>query len=565
MDSQPLPLMTECRLLLATLALALGDTASAAQIAGQPETKPTLVVAIAVDQFSADLFNEYRPLYRYGLKRLASGVVFPAGYQSHGATETCPGHSTILTGSRPSRTGIIANNWMDPMRIRAGKDGKPDNTVYCVEDETAPGTHSTSYVVSARHLRVPAMGDRMKEATPASRVVAIAGKDRSAVLMGGHHPDLALWWDGIVFSTYRNSPARLPRALPRINAAVTDEIAHPAMLSVPAQCRNREESIVISDKLTVGTLLPRKAGEATAWRSTPLLDTKTMDLVLATVDEMQLGKGPATDLLAISLSATDYVGHAFGTSGVEMCTQILALDATLDRLFTALDKAGIPYVAALTADHGGHDVVERNVRRGFPQIERVDGALHPDKMGPRIAQQLGLDGTALLGETASGDLYVNGLVPPARRAEVLAASVDAYRVHRQVAAVFTHAQLLATPTPGPNVDEWTLLERARASFDPERSGDLVVMLNENVSSVPPNIANTIAGHGSPYNRDRRVPILFWWKGIKPFEQPNSVETVDILPTLASLIDLAVPPSEIDGRCLDLLPSGETNCPTVFGR
>lgn len=552
------------RLLFTTLVLAIG-AASAAEVPGHAQPKPTLVVAISIDQLSADVFNEYRPAYRAGLKRLASGVVFPAGYQSHAATETCPGHSTILTGSRPSRTGIIANNWIDPTRIRAGKGGKPDNTVYCVEDESVPGTHSSSYVVSARHLRVPAMGDRMKDANPASRVVAIAGKDRSAVLMGGHRPDLALWWDGKVFSTYKDSKAQLPSALTRINAAVTDEIAHPTLLPVPAQCRNREESIVISDKLTVGTLQPRKAGEGTAWRSTPLLDTKTMDLALATVAEMRLGKGPATDLLALSLSATDYVGHAFGTAGVEMCAQIVALDATLDRLFTALDKAGIAYVAMLTADHGGHDVVERNVRRGFAQIERVDGALHPDKMGLKIAQDLGLDGSALLGEVSYGDMYVNGLVPPARRAEVLAAAVDAYKVHRQVAAVFTHAQLLATPAPGPNIDEWTLLERARASFDPVRSGDLVVMLKENVSGVPPNVANTIAGHGSPWNRDRRVPILFWWKGIQPFEQPNSVETVDILPTLASLIGLAVPPAEIDGHCLDLLPSAETNCPSATGK
>lgn len=553
------------RLLFTTLVLAVGGAVSAAEVPGLKPTPPSLVVAIAVDQFSADLFNEYRPFYRAGLKRLASGVVFPAGYQSHGATETCPGHSTILTGSRPSRTGIIANNWMDPTRIRAGKDGKPDNAVYCVEDESVPGTYSSSYVVSARHLRVPAMGDRMKDANPASRVVAIAGKDRSAVLLGGHRPDLALWWDGKVFSTYKKSTARLPQALSRINAAVTDEIAHPAMLPIPRQCRSREEAVVISDKLTVGTLQPRKAGEGTAWRSTPLLDTRTMDLVLATVAEMHLGKGPATDLLAISLSATDYVGHAFGTAGVEMCAQIVALDATLERLFTALDKAGIAYATVLTADHGGHDVVERNVRRGFAQIERVDGALHPDKMGTKIAAELGLDGTALLGEVAYGDLYVNGLVPPARRAEVLAAAVDAYGTHRQVAAVFTHAQLLATPQPGPNIDEWTLLERARASFDPARSGDLVVMLKENVSGVPPNVANTIAGHGSPWNRDRRVPILFWWKGIQPLEQPNSIETVDILPTLASLIGLAIPPAEIDGRCLDLLPSGETNCPSTTGR
>src|SRR3954454_4121901 len=114
----------------------------ASQSAAQAPTPPKLLVIISVDQFSANLFDEYRPQFSGGLARLASGTVFHNGYQSHPATETCPGHSTILTGDHPAHTGIIGNLWVDQTIAR------PDKTVYCAEDETVPGTTSLAYKVS---------------------------------------------------------------------------------------------------------------------------------------------------------------------------------------------------------------------------------------------------------------------------------------------------------------------------------------------------------------------------------------------------------------------------------
>ena len=156
---------------------ALSWVASAA--ADAPRKPPTLVVAISVDQFSGDLFNEYRAHFSAGLARLLEGVVFPRAYQSHAATETCPGHATMLTGVRPARSGIVANRWIDQSVTRA------DKTVYCMEDETIAGTHSKHYQPSLRHLRVPTLGERLKTVSAASRVVSVAGKDRAALLMGG--------------------------------------------------------------------------------------------------------------------------------------------------------------------------------------------------------------------------------------------------------------------------------------------------------------------------------------------------------------------------------------------
>src|SRR3954465_1041980 len=139
-----------------SLVTALGAIFASASSAQPQPTPPKLLVVISVDQFSADLFDEYRPQFTGGLARLASGTVFRNGYQSHAATETCPGHSTILTGDHPSRTGIIANSWVDQSVQRA------DKTIYCAEDERVPGSSSLHYTVSPDHLLATTLGERLK-------------------------------------------------------------------------------------------------------------------------------------------------------------------------------------------------------------------------------------------------------------------------------------------------------------------------------------------------------------------------------------------------------------------
>jgi alkaline phosphatase len=114
------------------------------------------------------------------------------------------------------------------------------------------------------------------------------------------------------------------------------------------------------------------------------------------------------------------------------------------------------------------------------------------------------------------------------------------------------------PPPSGPVDEWSLAERFRASFDPERSGDLVVALKPHITPIV-DVSTYVATHGSAWNYDRRVPVLFYQPGMAGFEQALPVETVDILPTLAALIRLPIPPAEIDGRCLDLDAGIDDTC------
>ena len=545
------------KILLAGVALALVSTGAAAQA---PQ-RPKLVVAIAVDQFSSDLFNEYRARATGGLKRLAQGVVFARGHQSHAATETCPGHSTILTGGRPARTGIIANDWQNPRAPRADAGGKPSYEVYCAEDETLPGSNSGNYTVSPRHLKMPTLGDRMKISMPGTRVVAVSGKDRAAVMMGGHNADLEIWWDGKAFTTYKANMASLPAALLAVNTRAMASVAKPVAFKLPLPCTGLSRDVAISPKMNIGTLQMRKPGDERGWRATPTFDQMTLDAALTAFDGMNLGRGTGTDVLAISFSATDYVGHRFGTEGAEMCTQMFALDVTLGRLFAALDKAKMSYAVVLTADHGGHDAPERNRQDGLPAAERADAMLSAGALGTRIAAQFQLPGSVLIGRGNFGDMYLSTSIPVEKRQAVLDAAIAAYRAHPQVAAVFSATDIAAAPAPQQPVDEWSLLDRVKASFDPDRSGDFIVLLKPFITPIPEALAASgfVATHGSPWGYDRRVPILFWWKGIAGFEQPTAIETVDIMPTLASLIGLKVPASEIDGRCLDIIAGPDSNC------
>ena len=540
-------------------ATALVSTAVSAQDSAPRAPEPKLIVAISVDQFSTDLFNEYREDFSGGLKRLANGVTFPNGYQGHAATETCPGHSTILTGSRPARTGIIANSWFDPSAGRPGKDGKTDYGVYCSEDSTVAGSNSSKYTVSPNLLRVPTLGDRMRAVNPASQVVAVSGKDRGAVMMGGHNTTLTMWWDGKAFRSYAGSEAAIPKGATLINNRAKAAIDKPARVKLPAMCASHSRAVAIGGDATVGTLPQRKPGDARTFRASGDFDALTMDLALAAFGEKKLGRGPATDVLAISLSATDYVGHTYGTEGAETCTQMVALDATLGRMFAALDKSKVPYVVVLTADHGGHDLPERNTIQGLPAAERADIKLMPQGVGPVLAKAFDLPEPAIMGDAPFGDMYLSAKIPAAQRAAVLDAAIKYYRQHPQVEVVFTKEEIAATASPSGPPEDWSLIQRARASFNPSRSGDFYVALKRYVTPIPNTSFGYVATHGSPWGYDRRVPILFWWKGVAPFEQPNGIETADILPTLASLIGLDVPKDEIDGRCVDLVAGVGSNC------
>jgi phosphonoacetate hydrolase len=559
METPPVKLKYLSTALATTLCLVAAGT-GLAQNSAPPAAKvtaatppPKLVVMIAVDQFSADLFAEYRGHFTGGLARLASGIVFPAGYQSHAATETCPGHSTILTGNHPAHTGIVANNYFDLSVTRE------DKRVYCAEDETVAGTSSKSgqYAASVNHLLVPTLGDLMKARDPKTQIVSVSGKDRSAIMMGGRAADELMWLVPTGLTSYRGtalSPTA-QQASTAIAAAIGE--ARPG-LSLPADCTTHDIAIPLEKGGSVGTgRMARDAGDYRRFQASPEADGAVLATAAALRQVRKMGEGSSTDLLIVGLSATDYVGHSTGTEGAEMCIQMAGLDRELGDFFARLDATGIDYVVALTADHGGHDLPERNRQNAWPDAQRVDKALSPAEIGKEVAEKLGLPQPLFYGD--GDDFYLSKTLTPAQRKSALAEILPRLRAHPQIEAVVTRDQLDAHPISKRAPDTWSLLDKLRASYNPQRSGDFIIVLKPRVTPIPEAGIGYVATHGSVWDYDRRVPILFWRKGLTAFEQPNAVMTVDIMPTLASVIGLPIDAGKIDGRCLDLLSGPENSC------
>jgi predicted AlkP superfamily pyrophosphatase or phosphodiesterase len=544
------------RSFLLAAAAAISVSPACAQPAVQATTAPgapRLIVALSIDQFSADLYDEYRPMLLGGIGRLSQGTVFRNGYQSHNATETCPGHSTIMTGARPSRTGIIANYWIDQSQARS------DKGVYCSEDERVPGSSSLAYTVSPYHLRVPTFGELLKKAQGGSRNVAVAGKDRSAVMMSGHDADQRWFWDGKTFVTDMKGVA-MPRSVAAAKQAVANAVAQDRPpLELPLACQPKATAIPIEGGGSpVGAnRFARKAGDLKNFRASPEFDGATLALAAALIEEMQLGRGTSTDIVSIGLAGTDIIGHTYGSGGAEMCLQLFSIDRDLGDFFRLLDSKGIDYLVVLTADHGGQDIPERKRLHGVPGAARVDAKLSAKDVGAAVGKQLGLKGPILYGEGSFGDMYVDRALSPADQTLAKAAAIAMFKAHPQVEAVFTKEQLAAATSPTAPPNEWSMLDRARASFDPERSGDFIVLLKRDVNPVAVT-TSYVATHGSPWDYDRRVPILFWRRGMSHTERNDSIETVDIMPTLAAVIGLTVDQKSIDGECLTGVQG--VNCP-----
>jgi predicted AlkP superfamily pyrophosphatase or phosphodiesterase len=543
-------------LCIATGALAQGAPQPAAQSAAQP---PKLVVVIVVDQFGANLFNQNRARFTGGLATLASeGLVYANGYQTHGMTETCPGHSTVLTGVHPNRTGIAANDWID----RA--TGKQEYCLAAPRNRLADGGKGDNGPVGPDNLRATGMGDWLKAASPRSRVFAVSGKDRGAINLAGARPDGAFWYtEGFGFTTYLRPGEQAERRLQpvaELNARVRARMkaAPPSWSYTRAECRTLAGDWPIAGEVFRSDLPPARF----TVDNSPLLDELTLEAAETLVREQSLGQGPAMDLLGVSLSGTDRVGHRYGTQGPEMCEQLHRMDAALGRFLDLVRTVPGGALVVLTADHGGSDFTERMALRGYSEARRIDPGL-VGRLNATMRTRFAL-GHDPLTQDGPG-LFVLGpdkrALPEARRAEIARATAELLRAEPDVAGAFTVDELAATPSAARSIapEELSLRERMALSNVPGRSPDVQFALGPGMSPFPGRVGGYLAGHGTPWDYDRRVPIIFWRTGSAGQERALPIRTVDIAPTLAHAAGLPAP-AGLDGRCLDLDGPAGAPCP-----
>ncbi len=519
--------------------------ANAASAPIRPEP-PRLVVVIVVDQFSSRYVDLYGHQWSQGLRRLfATGAHFPLAAYPYGYTVTCAGHHTIGTGAVPASHGLIGNDWYDRSLSRS---------VPCTYAPTVAPVSLGGGPVSEHHapamLRTPTFADELRlQAARTPRIVSISLKARSAIGLAGHPgPNTMVIWeeDNGSFAT---SEVYTKQPWPEVDEYVK---AHPITAAYgQAWTRVLPDSSYLFDDDVPQEPAPRlfphqltsKSGKpdggfVTLWERSPWSDAYLGDLAISLAGRLKLGQQPGTDYLAVSFSALDLVGHAFGPRSHEVQDVLARLDGVLGRLFAALDKSVGPnrYTVAFSADHGIVPMPEHSAALGIDAGRTSTGAAR-QAIQTALVTAFG-EGTYV---TAAG--VPNVVLAPGVLDRVLARPDVMKAVEAAVLAVPGMARLYWAPdlTAKTATDD-EILRSLRLSYVPGRSGDLMLVLR------PYWLASgSGTTHGSPYEYDQRVPVVFMGAGIQRGRYLTPASPVDIAPTLGALAGVHL--AHTDGRVL----------------
>jgi len=500
--------------------------------AAAPQQPPLLVVHLTLDQFRADYLDRWRPQLTGGLARLLrEGAVFTDAYQDHAMSETAPGHATVLSGRNPHSTGIVHNDEGVSDRNEPGE----------LLDVRGPGA-------SPWRFRGTELFDWMRARWPEARALSVSRKDRAAILPIGRARQAVYWYVGGRFTTSRYYADSLPPWLRAFNARSVaarapgltwNLLLDPAAYAEPDSMDFEH----FGRDFTFPHALPSdSAGAAADLVEMPWMDSLTLALALEGVRQMGLGTGDHPDLLAISLSTTDAVGHAYGPDSREIHDQVLRVDrylgAFLDSLARLRDPARI--VLSLTADHGVTSFPEWWNRHGDRQAQWVDvrGLVRADSA--RLAALAGPGRWIRSFETGLLVLDRPGLASHGVAVDSVVASIAAeLRGYTAVLRVDTRASLAARDT----ATDW-IARRWLNLAPPDLDAELFVTLKPHMSWG----SGGNAEHGQPSDDDTHVPIVFWGDGIRPGRYAGRVSVADIAPTLAAVLGVT-PLEPLDGVVL----------------
>ncbi|MEP6999160.1 MAG: alkaline phosphatase family protein [bacterium] len=499
-----------------------------AQAQTTASSKPTLVVLITIDQFRNDYLDRFGAQLTGGLARLTrGGAWFTNAHHDHAITETAPGHATLLAGRFPRSTGIMMN--------RIGVD---DDAVTLVGGGVGQGA-------SPKRFLGKTLVDWMAEQDRESRAFSVSTKDRAAILPIGRARAEVYWYSvNGQFTTstyYRDS---LPPWVVAWNARKFPETfaSRKWDLLLPESAYPEPDTVEAEGETgnTFPHIVPDDPARATnIVRGTPFIDDITLSFALHGVQSLALGASAHTDLLNISLSGTDYIGHRYGPDSREIHDQVLRVDRAiggfLDSLYRLRDSSRITIV--LAADHGVGTIPELAPASMKPAPHRVtlNGLLpglragllaaHVDTFAVDVDQQIVLiDRPAFIKASVNADSTVDVFAALVRKVPGVL-RVDRFRA------------LLADTLKDPIARRWS------HQFPANVNVELVVTLTP-LSTW----AGNIAFHGSPHDYDTHVPLIFYGAGVQPGRRAEFVRTVDLAPTLAALAGVR-PQGVVDGVVL----------------
>ncbi len=453
---------------------------------------PRLLVVISVDQFRGDFLDRFSEKFTGGIKELfEGGAVLTNAHHPHVPTATAVGHAAIMTGRFPGENGIVGNRWWDRLSRRTVK----------ASDDSVHGK-------GPEQLLSYTLGDVLKAKHPDSIVVSVSLKPRSAIMMGGKKADAAIWFDEkkgkfATSSYYGKEPAWLDSFNKELYAKG-------------------------------GRLARKKRKHYEKLMATPLADRLVLDLAEKALLELPLGEDRTPDILAISFSGTDFVGHRYGPYSRRMTKQILALDGYIGELLDVL-KSKVPrkdLAVVLTGDHGALPVVEGRQGKALKAV-RVRSQSFKTMLEAGLQKRHPAPGREWLVKLHFPHVYLNRELVGIRGLEWSEFLNDAAEVVEGLEGV---AKVFVFGT----VDIRDPHARAYArSFHPARSGDLVIRPKRHASFTSQQKGT---GHGSPYRYDTHVPIIFWGGDFRTGLFSQKTPVTDIAPTCAAWLGLEFPPA-----------------------
>lgn len=515
--------------------------------------RPRLVVLLIVDGLPQRQVLAYRDqLAPDGLARfLDRGTWFANAHYTHAYTVTGPGHATVLTGATPSRSGIIGNEWRDPLS---------GERVTCTADTSATYIGHKTHALdgtSPRNLKVQSVGDVLRGLDPRSKVIAVAGKDRGAILPAGKLGTAYMYMAGtgqFASSTYYMKEH--PAWVNAFNAAQ------------PADRYFREQWTALRPPADYARSLPDNqtwfgpagGGLPMAYSAAqdevpgpryygallrgPFQDQMSLAFARAAIVAEELGRDDAPDILSIGLSGHDYVNHAFGAESRLSHDHTLQLDLMLQSFFKDLDQlvGRDRYVALLTADHGFMPVPEHSAALGL-EAGRINSAQLLSRLNGAMQARFG-EGQWLLGYSGSSLLLNRKLIAQRRvdERDLAEAARALLMLEPGLGAAYTRAELRSATTGAP------FFEALRNAWHAEISGDIQFALKPNWLFGSGMSGTT---HGSPHPYDTHVPLLIYgpkWSGPGRIDAP--VAAVDIAPTVSRWLGIAAPDAS-QGRALAL--------------
>lgn len=538
------------------------ETTRAASAAAQTK-RPRLVLLIAVDQFRYDYLERFGDLFGAGgLRRLMrDGASWAECNYDHVPTETAPGHATMMTGAWPSETGIIANLWYDRIEGKSVENVRDDSVRLLGGGEGEAAS-------SPRNLLVSTLGDQLKMATAGrAHVVGVSSKNRAAILPAGRMADAAYWYSTqtgtFVSSTYYFE--RLPDWAANFNAAkpadkffgakwerllaATEYERRAGRDDAPWEKGTDNRAYVFPYVVDGGLKAPGPAFYG-ALDYSPYSNDLVLSFAEAALVNEKLGADEDTDVLTVSFSANDIVGHRYGPYSHEAMDMTLRVDRQIARLLDIVDaRVGLANtVVAFTADHGVAPTPEQATALGLP-----GGRVNPtdiltavrNRIRARYGKPGDKDTTADYVQTFSNyQIYFNRAAlerDGVRVEEIERVAGEAVLTVPGISRYFTRTQLLA----GAVAPADALARRVLHGYNQKRSGDVVV-----IQEPYKYISSTTSGatHGTPYTYDTHVPLVIMGGGLAPGRYLNAATPADIAPTLARILNVE-PPSSATGRVL----------------